>query len=204
MRYLLLLTVIHLAPATWAQVYIHNTLPHVYKMARVDKKEGVLKYQSISGKKIKVPLTEVSVETDERIHGIKKNEVAILDGMFCQAFYVAISGRAEFTCRTGLIYNDSLNGATHHLEKYVAHTSEAIPEVFEMNGIKKRQYIKIKNNIEDIKSGSEVRVEAIFANGEILIKRTGFLRMGLIQTGGSSVRDIGTIRTHIKELNITR
>lgn len=184
----------------WAQVYIHNTAPHVYGNAIVNQSKGTLRYYSVNGERIEIPLSEVSKESKERINGIKRNEVAILNGKLCQAFYVAESGRAQFTCRSGIVYTDSIYGKTHHLEKFVAPTSEAIGEVQELEGMKKKDFVTLQVPVEHIQAGEEVRIEAILANGEVLIKRTGFMRMGLIQSGGSEVRDISTVRAHITDL----
>ncbi len=200
MKSLFAVTVILFSPVLSAATYIHNSLPHVYGNTQVHEKEGYISYKSVNGEQLKMNLSDVSETTEARVNGVKKNEVAILDGNICQAFYVAKNGRAEFTCRTGITYTDSVFGKTHHLKKIVRNTSDAIPEVKEIEGMRKGDFVKLQVSTDTIDSGEEVRIEAVLANGQLLVRRTGFLRMALISGGGPIVRDISVVKVNVADV----
>ena len=132
----------------------------------------------------------------------QKPMVALLDGKICQIFHMADSGRAQFTCRTGVLFMDPEKGHSQFTVKVNDHVQNAVPEVSNLNGIEKGSTYKMNQSIEHIEAGEKVRVEAILANGEILIRRTGFLRTALIQTGRPVVFDPVVVRASISYLDL--
>ena len=201
MKYLFIISLSLLSTkALMAQVYIHNSQPIVVGQYQINKTEETISYRAANGQIVERPLSEFSEETTQRMNDVKQNEVVLFDGKMCQAFYVALSGRAELTCRTGQVIRDGLNGVTNEVKKMIVSTAETVAEVKELDGIRKKDFVTLQVPIDGIQAGDEVRVEAIFANGEVLIKRSGFMRLGLIQSGGSLVRDVSIIRAHITDL----
>ena len=190
-----------LASSAFAYEFIHNVRPLAFRASNVDYDLGIAVYRDPKTKKQETfELSELSPLTHKRVNGVQESEVVLLDDKVCQAFYVGESGRTALTCQTGITYKDKLEGQTHKTVYKFSTTTDVIPEIPSMDCFNKKDKVILNTKIGHIEAGETVRIEAILASGEALIRRVGLFGLALVQTGRPVVYDPYVLRVKLSDL----
>lgn len=146
--------------------------------SKVDPQTNIVEYYDYAAKDyLRVNLNDVSPETKEAVKGVKQHHYALMNDQGtnrpCMVWHVFEDGGAYVGCRTGegsrrpglarpQVLNRSLN--SHYL----------MGEIPEYRGLKKNQVVKLTIPGDPECETEEVRIEALFANGQAFVQKTGF------------------------------
>jgi len=167
------------------------------------------KYYDYKERKFKmIELAELSKSTREEIAGVKSGEIALVQtyagssrtetiSRFCEVYYVFENKKANVGCKTYAA--DQIPGYTtpSRLDFIVNNVESIVAEVESFEGIQKGDVLELRVNTQSAKAGRQVRVLAVFANGEALVQKTGF---GILDT--SSIVYKGNVdRVNVNDLS---
>lgn len=148
-------------------------------------KDGIALYFDYStNKKRGIHLSELSKATNKEIDGVKAGEMILMTtkvsgsnteliSRYCEVSNVFENHMAEVSCK--MYKNDKrelFNSGS--FEFIVKNVRSVIEEVASLNGIRKSEAVELRINTKNAKAGKNVRVLAIFANGEALVQKIGF------------------------------
>lgn len=195
MKKTLLLTLMTVSFMTTAQAGIFGTVDKyiIQKTGQVIEvssndisKDGIVKFFDYKEHKKKtIELSELSKSTINEIAGVKAGEVILLTtgaansstetvSRVCQVFNVFESKQAHVGCKT--YEEDNKNGAiaTNRLDFIVNNVESVVAEVKSSEGLSKGEKAELRIDTRSAKAGRNVKVLAIFANGEVLVQKFGF------------------------------
>lgn len=165
-------------------------------------------YNYRESKRKTIDMSEVSKSTREEIAGVKAGETILVTtgvarsktetiSRFCAVFNVFENGKAQVGCRT--YKEDYVPGYAipNRMDFIINHVSLVTAEVESLDGFNKGETAELRINTENAKAGRNVRILAIFANGEALVQKVGF---GILDTS-SIVYKSGIDRIQLSDLN---
>lgn len=116
-----------------------------------------------AGKRVYVKLSEASVQTKQRINGVRAGEFVAArtntGDQVCLTYNVFENGMAYIGCRTGA-YQENIGPTRYSVGGYTAHTSKILAEAKEVDGFSKGEVALL--------NGKKVKILAIFENGLVL------------------------------------
>jgi len=147
---------------------------------------GTAKYFDYKeGKRKTIDLSEISKSVKTEIAGVKAGEVILLTtgvantpsesiSRYCQVFNVFANGMADVGCKT--YEEDNKKGVivATRLDFIVHDISSVVSEIESLDGIQKGEVVELRVNTKNAKAERNVKVLAIFANGEALVQKIGF------------------------------
>lgn len=167
------------------------------------------KYYNYKERKFKtIELAELSKSTQEEIAGVRSGEMVLVQtyagasrtetiSRFCEVFYVFENKKAFVGCKTYAADQIPGYATPSRLDFIVNNVESIVAEVESLEGIKKGDVAELRIDTKSAKAGRQVRVLAIFANGEALVQKTG---LGILDT--SSIVYKGNIdRVSLTDLN---
>lgn len=154
---------------------------------------GVAEYYDYKESKRKtIDISEVSKSTKKEIAGVKAGEVILLTtgvanspgetiSRYCQVFNLFENSMAFVGCKT--YEEDNKEGVivATRLDFVVGNVNSVVAEVESLDGIKKGETVELAVNTKNAKAGRNVKVLAIFANGEALVQKVG---LSFLDTSG--------------------
>ena len=152
------------------------------------KEDGSVKYFSRKERAWKTTdISSFSKNTDAEIADVKQGEFLLAEtgnGLaLCQVWYLFDNKSASIGCRTGKpseIIGMARPGTANYDLLTVEHPG-VVAEVASLDGFSRGQTAELLINTDQNESGTTVRVEAVFANGEALIQKKG---LNLLDTSG--------------------
>lgn len=171
--------------------------------------DGVATYFDYKkSKRLKIDISEVSKSTRKEIAGVAAGETILLTtgvansdtesiSRYCQVFNLFENSMAYVGCKT--YEEDNKKGIIKatRLDFIISDVKLVVAEVASLDGIKKGEIAELRINTKSAKAGRNVKVLAIFANGEALVQKLGF---GLIDTSGI-VNKLSVDRVLLSDLN---
>lgn len=148
--------------------------------------DGVVSYFDYKeGKRKTINRSEISKSTLKEIAGVKIGEVILLNTgvansatetitRYCQVFNVFENSMAYVGCKTYAEDNKAGVIKATRLDFIVNNVESVVAEVSSSEGIKKGEIAELRINTKSAKAGRNVKVLAIFANGEALVQKVGF------------------------------
>lgn len=168
--------------------YIHKDTNQIIELGGWDLSEDgkTNKHSNYkTGKREVVQMEDYVIDTYGEIAGVSPGEYILVDTLvgnsktetinrFCQVYNLFENKKAYVGCRTyeadripGYRLPERLDYIIHNVEQVVA-------QVESVDGIQKGTIAELAVETETIKLGKNVRVLAVFANGEALVERAGF------------------------------
>lgn len=156
--------------------YINIKTGELIEASVNDIEDDQVKYFDYSdSKRKKVPLIDLSKQTNDRIAGVKAGELVLVpfgkETKPCEVYYVFANGMARIGCQTGKMLGNISIDRPAIGQFNLNHVANVIPEVATLDGRNKKDYAVMSINIGKLKAGANVRIEAIFANGEALVQK---------------------------------
>lgn len=147
--------------------------------------DGRAKYFDYSENKSKtIEFSELSKSTRNEIAGVRAGEFILMTtkvvnspeliSRYCEVYNVFENSMAQVGCKAYAQDNKGKLFPTNRLEFIVQNVRSTIAEVKSLDGINKGQAVELRVNTLNAKAGRNVRVLAIFANGEALVQKLGF------------------------------
>ncbi len=137
------------------------------------------------GKRKTIDLSQISKSVKHEIDGVKIGEVILLTtgvansptesiSRYCQVFNVFANGMAQVGCKT--YEEDNKKGVivATRLDFIVNNVNSVVAEVDSLEGINKGETVELRTDTKSAKAGRNVKVLAVFANGEALVQKIGF------------------------------
>lgn len=130
-------------------------------------------------------MSRYSASTKNEISGVKAGERILLNtyifrsntetvSRYCDVYHVFENKMAQVGCNTVSADFRRNEDAKIRLDFMVSTVDEAIAEVAELNGFRTNSKAKLNISVPRIKAGREVKIVAIFENGEVLVQKTGY------------------------------
>ncbi len=191
--------------------YIIARTGQVIEVGSNDIDNGVAEYFDYRESKRKtINMSELSKSTREEIAGVKAGETILLttgvanstDGStisrYCTVFYVFENKMSHVGCKTYAEDNIAGQIAANRLDFIVGNVESVIAEVASLEGFKTNEAVELAVNTKYSKAGREVKILAIFANGEVLVQKTGF---NVLDTGSIVTKHGAIDRVLLSDLN---
>ena len=126
-----------------------------------------------------------SPSTKEEISGVRAGERILLTtyanksttktvSRYCDVYNLFENKMALVGCSVYKIDQEANKDAPKRLEYVVTNVDEVVSEVSELNGFSTNDKAELKISSGTIKAGRNVRIVAIFENGEVLVQKTGY------------------------------
>ena len=166
--------------------YIHNSTFERLDLIKIDQETQVGKYYDHQdGKYKKVSMTELSRQTHQGIRGFKPGNMVLArfsDNQYraCELWYIFENEVAHIGCQTGKI-SQNIGVNRPQVATYVANINHLINEVSTLDGLSKKDKVRLMVDIGDLRKGDLVRIEHIFGNGSAMIQKMG---ANLLDTSG--------------------
>ncbi len=148
-------------------------------------------YDYRDGKRKNIDMSTVSKSTREEIAGVKAGEAILVTtqagndktktvSRYCAVFYVFENKQAFVGCNT-TVEADRIPGYAlpTRMDFIVNNVENVIAQVEEHDGVKKGDIMELRINTANAKAGRNMRVLAVFANGEVLVEKAG---LGFLDT----------------------
>lgn len=166
--------------------YLVVKTAQVIEVGSNDVEDGVATYYDYRTSKRKtIDLSELSKSTREEIAGVKAGERVLARTYvansktetvvrFCEVFYLFENKQAYIGCKA--TEADRINGyeLPNRFDFIINNVEQVIAEVETLDGFKTNEIAELRVDTENLKAGKNVRVLAIFTNGEALIQKAGF------------------------------
>lgn len=171
-------------------------------------KDGMALYFDYStNKKRSIHLSELSKATNKEIDGVKAGEMILMTtkvsgsdteliSRYCKVYNVFENHMADASCK---MYKKDKREFfdSGSLQFIVKNVRSVIAEVASLNGIRKNEVVELRINTNNAKAGKNVRVLAIFANGEALVQKTGFN----LNESAAIIHKLTVDRVRVSDLN---
>lgn len=194
-----LMTVQSVRAASASGYYYHEPSGEFYSFYNFNHDTQTATYYDYKdGKKKTANISDLSAETKSAINGVKQGDHVLLNQEghnFCEVFHVFENGVAYIGCQVNKI-RKNIGMDRPQDWRYFAPTEILVAEVAEVDGFKKKERVILTKDAGTLVKGTEVRIEAVFANGEILVQKMGFNRLDT-----SSLRlKFGVVRVHSSDI----
>ena len=150
----------------------------------------------------KFDMSQFAASTKEEISGVKAGERILLTtyvnksktqtiNRYCDVYYVFENKMAQVGCSTYSVDQEANKDAPRRLDFMVTNVDEVVSEVSELNGFRTNEKAELKISTATIKAGRNVKIVAIFENGEVLVQKTGygmFFGDNVVERGDSIAR----------------
>lgn len=152
-------------------------------------------------KKRTIDMSEVSKATREEIAGVKAGEMILVEtrldnvrnvrnqtvSRYCEVFYLFENKQAYAGCKSSEA--DRIPGyqLPARFDFIINNVENVTAEVESLDGFTKGETAELSIETRTIKAGKNVRILAIFANGEALVQKDGFSRLdtsGILHKSG--------------------
>jgi ribosomal protein S17E len=147
----------------------------------ISKDGRALYFDYSTNKKKLIEFTELSKATKKEIAGVKAGEMILLTtkvsgsnteliSRYCEVSNVFENHMADVSCK---MYERDKRGLfdSGSMRFIVKNVRSVIAEVASLNGIRRSEVVELRINTKNAKAGKNVRVLAIFANGEALVQK---------------------------------
>ena len=168
--------------------YIHKDNSQIIELGGWDLSEDgktnkFFNYKT--GKREVVLMEDYVIETYNEIAGVKAGEYLLVDTLlgnsktetinrFCQVYNLFENKKAYVGCRSYEADRIPGYGLPQRFDFIINNVENTVAEVESVDGIKKGTVAELAVETETIKLGKNVRVLAVFANGEALVEKVGF------------------------------
>lgn len=147
-------------------------------------------------KRKNIDMSTVSKSTREEIAGVKAGEAILVTTLvgnsktettsrYCAVFYVFENKQAMVGCATSSVDNIPGYVTPRRMDFIINNVENVIAQVEERDGVKKGDIMELRINTANAKAGRNVRVLAVFANGEVLVEKAG---LGFLDTNSLPYR----------------
>ncbi len=206
MRHLLLASLVSLSFSAQAFIkpvhkYIHTPTGRVIDASEYNfHGDEVEFFDYAESKKKRVKAADLSKATRARLAGVKAGEFILVpfpEGpRACEVWVLFENAMAQIGCQTGEVMRQ-IGPSRPAIGTYIlSHAERAIGEVAELDGRKKKDHVVLSEAQGKLKAGESVRIEAIFANGQVLVQRAG---LALLDTS-SPLHKFNTTLVNLSDL----
>ncbi len=142
-------------------------------------------YDYVARKRLTINMSEVSKSTRDSINDVSAGEMILVTtgtarnngetvSRYCDVFHVFENKRAYVGCKTYEI--DNINGYArpNRLDFIVNNVENVVAEVSKVDELEKGSVATLRVDTKNAKAGQNVRILALFTNGEALVQKLGF------------------------------
>lgn len=181
--------------------YLNIQTGEMIDLIKKNEAEGTgVYYDYRESRKKTVSLSLLSKETDKQLNGVKTGEMILVkwdkDLKPCQVYHLFENGVARIGCQTGRV-SANIGVDRHLLGSYNVDTEIVIAEVKAAEGFKKNERVILRKQAGDLESGTTVKIEAIFNNGDVLVQKAG---LNLLDTSGVLLKRSGVAKVSLKDI----
>jgi hypothetical protein len=181
--------------------YLNIQTGEMIDLIKKNEAEGTgIYYNYLESRKKTVSLILLSKETDKQKNGVRAGEMILVkwDNELkpCQVYHLFENGVARVGCQTGRI-SANIGVDRHLLCSYNVDTEIVIAEVKASEGFRKNEKVTLRKQAGDLESGTTVKIEAIFINGDVLVQKAG---LNLLDTSGVLLKKSGVAKVSIKDI----
>jgi hypothetical protein len=147
-------------------------------------------YDYVARKRLSINMSEVSKSTRESINNVSAGEMILVTtgtarnngetvNRYCQVFHLFENKKAYVGCKTYDI--DNINGYArpNRLDFIINNVENVVAEVSKVDELEKGGIATLRVDTKNAKAGRNVRILALFTNGEALVQKLG---LGVLDT----------------------
>lgn len=166
-------------------------------------------YDYATGTKRTINISELSKSTREEIAGVKAgerilvttyaaNSNTVTTGRYCEVFHVFENKMAYVGCKTSEV--DIIPGYAlpERFDFLINNVEQVTAQVDSLDGFSRGETAELRIDSKTAKAGRNMKILAIFTNGEVLVQKAGF---NILDTSGV-LHKLGAVeRIQLSDLN---